>query len=747
MPDLDPTSPDFYDLVVVGRGYSASTYLFTADLSWCNKILIIAGPDAWEHIVRGDGIVNHANYIYARDNPDAQINPQPIPAPRSELRDENAAIYAKSVSWLKKQKITVDEVPGVTKEIDKQTCILGSPITRPEHGTAVFQINQGDAVSVYSIEYDVWNKLPNDDWTDVQLTQNKTAKALKVVYCGGAGPHRDDYGKDKNFDLKTFLDLDGFMRDQSILPNDNSNKLIVIGPNAGLDAAVEALKRGFDLYWLIAGVEGTDPAWLSTKHYSITNTPDGSIIPTANACVVNYDYRKASLSRNQTGNGYEMSFEEAVFRRKNPHHRTHTINADYVVYATGQTPYGEEVFGQNKNPWRIGPAKVLKPILAKEQLTPIYDINQRFGQWYETALGLKDERQSKYSGLEVLGAAALSLANDRINTNTKQAYLENAYSTSPRFRLALQNGMPLNTALQELQKDAWANNTMSQSLAAYLSQQRDIPTVGQSMASILPKLYQQTLVAADQLGVIKSQIESVTGFGIIAASTDSEMWITHASNLRRSTQELKRQIKILVTDYQSADLSPLKAAISDYEETNLQFDSVNQYANDAAKQYVTLLSYKDKLSLQAEGFSPNGLAHRVNQSIYRLASAVYILCLSDHNCRNIRCLIEVSTEISTVQKWLTNLEVVFQTLTTANIQTGIALNRSDETQLAALMAARYPSIPATQWPGIAAKIISGREIYPWGYDPSQQDEINNWLSGLNKGNISPFPIKVLTPKL
>ena len=760
MPNLDPTSQDFYDLVIVGRGYSASTYLFTADLSWCRKILIIAGPDAWEHVVRGDGIVNHANYIYARDNPSARINPTPE-APegnKTTLKDENAAIIAKAVAWLQAKNITVTQHDGITTAIGKKDYLStaninrGQLVKRGNLDIYPFAIKANSSQPIYEITYNKWNALPGANWNDVAVEAQPTVTALKVVYCGGAGPHIDYYNNGK-FDKATFMDLDSFMRSNIVPTQDGNNKIVLLGPNAGVDAAVKAISKGFELYWLISGPQDSNPAWLSTKHYTTTrddqNPKTGQdAIDDANGCIVNYPKsgRPSFVGTAVPNNAnapqnapYTISFgQNEVFKRSDEDTKFTSIEVGCVVYATGQAPDKDEKSGPNDIVSRIGPAKVLEPILTSEKLTPIYDTNQRFGNWYETALGLKDKDHSPYTGLEVFGAAAFALSG---GSNVKQAFFENAGFYNNALDTSIQPEQNIGNCLKAIQNSSWNDSAHATRLYDYFNTQDSIPAVNTSMTAILPRLYLQTLLAADQLGVVKSQIEAATGFGLIAASTDTHAWIVKASALQQASQQIKNAIDGLPKPATANDLGPLKEAVEQYTTAQDDFDEVDNSVNDAAAEYIARLPKDERETLQKEGFRTDRFAFEINWAVQRLSFEVRWLSGSDERYLNQRYQQDVLKKIPSVQRQLTNLQAIFQASVTGNIQSAINFNSMDRTQLAVLLAAKYPAILAPDWRPITAQILEGRRFSPWGYAPDQIAEIETWLDAMNKGtkSVNEFP--------
>jgi len=776
MTTLDPVNdPDFYDLVVVGRGYSASTYLFTADLSWCKKILIIGGPDAWQHIVRGDGVVNHANYIYARDHPDDKTfspKAEVEGGNKEKLKDENAAILEKSVKWLIAQGVLVKNVPGITKTITKTPAILGSAITRPTKSTS---LKQGEAVNVYSITYDDWQKPLGDQGFDVTNIKEETAQTLKVVYCGGAGPQADFYNYDREtralrYDAKTFMDLDSFMRSDpdEVKPEvEGTSAIALLGPNAGVDAAVVALNRKFKLYWLISGPQDSDPAWLSTKHYAIGDETGQKAIDEANKSIVNYPKKIAGYPKDirpsftGTGNDsprkapYKITFpikkenqpvEYVQIKRRGdediPENKLKDFSVDYVVYATGQDPNAQEVIAATDKPWRIGPAKVLGPILANEKLTPIYDVNQRFGNWFECALGLKDSDRSAYTGLEVLGASALALANFARGSKVQQAYFSHTGSYIRALDSTVQPGTKTNDALKAVQNSGWNENANTIRLYDHFDRQGEIPTVATAMGAIMPKLYSQTLIAADQLGVVKSQIEAITGFDLIASSSGTDDLISKATDLRKALEEVKKQIQALRKrkDDDNPDLTQLKAAVERYNSAKRAF-KLDNAVNEKAKTYIKLLSDEDQNAIFKDGVDPDWFAFSINKAAFDVHFAILWLSWSDEDYVNKKKQDDVLKSIPQAQKWLTNLEAVFQAPITVDINSAINFNGADRTQLAVLLSALYPSIPVTNWRPITAQILEGRKVSPWGYNPDQVGKIKDWLKAMNEGekSVNEFP--------
>jgi hypothetical protein len=77
------------------------------------------------------------------------------------------------------------------------------------------------------------------------------------------------------------------------------------------------------------------------------------------------------------------------------------LGADLYVYALGQDPMA---------PMAVGDVLVTQGNIRWENLEPIYDVNQVFGEPYETVVGLQRKETNHDRGLQIIGAAAVSLA-------------------------------------------------------------------------------------------------------------------------------------------------------------------------------------------------------------------------------------------------------------------------------------------------------------------------------------------------
>lgn len=756
MPNINPNTDDkFYDLVVVGRGYSASTYLFTADLRWCKKILVIAGPDAWDKTVRGDGVVNHADYIYARDKPDSDVQP-PAPSTRTALKDENAAILKQATDWLIADGVTMsaDPTAGSVTKIEKKTYLLDAAITRyatpHENTNPVFTAAKDSAIDLYDVSFDKWTALPGNDWSNVGDGGTDMVKAMKVVYCGGAGPHANRYSDATG---AGYMDLDTFMRRTDLTEN---KKVAVIGGNAGIDAAVKALDDKLQLYWLISGPQNSKPAWLSSKHYKTEDLEGQALIDAANARIANYPKAdRFTLAGNGGGvEPYKFTFKSDITLNDNTEIGS-TLVVDYVAYAVGQDPGATDTeAGQAayQVKARIGPAAVLKPILDGEKLKPIYDINQRFGHSFETALGLRDKARSKFTGLEVVGAAAVAIANARGGSYVEQCFFETYGSSTRGLDSSIQSGVNLTNALSAIQNTTWNDRSVGTRAFDHFHDRGAVPSVADSMNAILLKLYQQSLTAADQLGTVKNQIEAINGFDIVAAASDRDEQIDFAHELLRKTEAFKQAILALQEAQAALDKKPndqkLKEAIKTalatvrsargaYWNAQETLGSIEPSANDKAEAYVKLLSEEEQEELREEGFDATKFAATVNAKIWNLVWA----SLEGDSFRSLVFQKGVLDAVPDQQRWLTNLLAIYQRPDATDVKSAVNFNSADRSQLATLLAVEYPSIKVTYWPSISLQIFENRKVSPWGYSKKQVEAIDAWLKGVNNGTkaVDEFP--------
>lgn len=675
-----------YDIVFVGRGYSIATYLYMADLQWAKKICIIGGVDAWQNVVRGDaGIVNHAVYMYGRSLEDRRSQSQ-NPTERQVLVSDNEKIIADWKQRLKKAGKQVDDIPALVTTISTEPITLTEPLERrSEDGTVVFKKDIGASITVNKLEYVEFNRPISVGYPPEKLPI--TVTALKIVYGGGAGPHtvpdflqellikEGRYSKKDNdiyitvpfldaFPESGILDLDSFMRLCGNLEKDGDKgkTVALMGPNAGIDAAIAALQYGFTLNYLLR--TNDKPFWLATKHYEIDKSTKGDqAIKAVEDCIIKYKSSgRGGLTVDQNKKSYKITYTEPNDSEKN-------INVDFIVYATGQDPKSQEillypldkrVLGERVT--RIGAARVLLPIVEKVKLKAINDVNQRFGSRESTALGLQLDGTDKYLGLEVIGAAAFALA--RANDG-------NRHWPTPLYV------------------------------------EKTDPPIDKQMLNLVKQLNQAPQVTADQLGVIRSQIEGITGFDIRGNADDGNGLSNCALSfvrfagffenpdkapfiltvlrlfLKCSTIELMKSTQIFKGIYQNT----IKELVG--EEESRRF-------GQCCDQVIENMLHIETVT------------HKDNESNFEIKDLQAFLPTARANVTDLLGFMEIIVGEKTVD-----------------------FNGMDQTGIAVLLAGRYPRLDPDNWPMIENLIIGGRRISPYGYDPVHTQAIQEWLQILN----------------
>lgn len=666
-----------YDVVLVGRGYSIATYLYMADLGWAKSICIIGGPDAWEAIVRGDaGIVNHAKYLYGRSAAERKPEPQQ-PTTREALVNDNKHIIeewvrlyqevAKEVSDLRVEYLDA----ALVVEMNTAKIVLAEGQARySSDGTLLWSAEKGDSIDIISIFYG----LLNDQKTIKEI------KALKVVYGGGAGPHTVELSeslKKTLINLKRYdqakkqivvpglgvygkpgyriMDLDSFMRYCGYLRNSKAsgkgNSVAVVGANAGIDAVIEALGLEFDLKYLLK--YGGKITWLSTEHYEIKYTNGAKksgkeAIKLVEMSIVNHIDREWEIV-GEFGPKVRIKYKIlADPKDKNSKVDEKNIDVDFLVYALGQDPGATEIMAtkDGQGVTRIGPAKVMQPILNKTALEPIYDKNQRFG--YDSqgvVLGLQLPGTTKYTGLEVIGASAVALAKGQAK---------------------------------------------------------------EKMGELCRRLNQAPLAAADQLGVIRSQVEGITGFDMRGTvktgnglSYDAEEFLQSAGFLELSLGKDKEKQKLVPAWFKSDKVFWIQSA------AELVQLSVEGFQGDYRKIIQKLVgSDMDKRFAACCNNVLDGMKK--------------ILALSDEVAIN-NTLPAIRPNVADL---LGFMEIIVGEAT-------VDFNGMDQTGLAVLFAGRYPRIDPYNWPMLEQLIIGGRRISPYGYGSAQTQDIQGFLEFLN----------------
>ena len=195
------------------------------------------------------------------------------------------------------------------------------------------------------------------------------------------------------------MDLDSFMRLSE--NTDLAGKRVVVhGPNAGIDAVERAREKGARVDWL---VRTTDPVLLDRNLLVHANEITPATEATADSMLVLRHVGDVAIAR---GEGDRPLHLTGTGLKGDP---APDLQADYYVYALGQDAEA--------------PGAVLPCLgaLARD-LEPVYDNDQVFGDAaYKTVLGLQSKGSDSSKGLVIVGAAVAQIA-----PSVSHNYLERA---------------------------------------------------------------------------------------------------------------------------------------------------------------------------------------------------------------------------------------------------------------------------------------------------------------------------------
>ncbi|EPX57632.1 type III effector HopAD1 [Cystobacter fuscus DSM 2262] len=233
--------------------------------------------------------------------------------------------------------------------------------------------------------------------------QERFYLAQKVVVGVGAGPHQRPRTMVVHQDAwNQVRDLDEFMRaNPRGAPTLGARaKVVVNGANAGIDAVERAASLGYDVTWFIGQKE---PAILPGNRLRFAPELARSAIS------VDYDIRVDPAAENRITITYKQRGNQ----------QTSTMTADRYVFALGQDPMAQGA---------VGDVLITQGGLTEQDFEPLYDVNQVYGEPFQTVLGLQVRElqaarvefknlnlpeTTSERGLLVIGAAATSLAGNK----------------------------------------------------------------------------------------------------------------------------------------------------------------------------------------------------------------------------------------------------------------------------------------------------------------------------------------------
>ncbi|HEX8700486.1 MAG TPA: hypothetical protein VF815_16675 [Myxococcaceae bacterium] len=316
--------------------------------------------------------------------------------------------------------------------------------------------------------------------------------ASKVIVGMGAGPHQ----KPRTMVIEPeaqqqVQDLDQFMRanPRSDLKPLAGKHIIVNGANAGIDAVERAACLGARVTWFIGS---TNPVILPGHRLQHA----GELAKRA----ISVDYNVEILAR-------PADTIRVVYTLKKQTTTT-TIDADVYVYALGQEPMaagavGDVLITQGNIPW--------------QELEPIYDINQVFGEPYETVVGLQRKKTNHDRGLQIIGAAAVSLAS--VTEGTRPRIPHN-------FTEQFSRELKPRRTISETRADEKQRELISQA-EAHLKNKTVVASLNAAVRQDIG-----SVVLTSQLVGVKGTVAALTGFAPEYLSGDMNPTVDNRTMLR-----------------------------------------------------------------------------------------------------------------------------------------------------------------------------------------------------------------------
>jgi len=359
--------PDIWDLIVLGRGSSARYYLTTVERELFPNILVIGLEDPWAGR-RG----------YDDSSPNDPVNKINQTADMVESFDR--------------------PVPAFTKELVDRLTFAGE--TRRIIDGIATKVVTGEVVDVDASEDEIAvpksirDKMHMRVFT-VSLKNGDTYSGKKVVVATGAGTHQEPVEvrglTKKHPDI--VMDMDTFGRKAGKFVNPENQTVFIHGPNAAIDTADTAKFQKLKVVWLVK--EGVDIPLLATGHQTY-----------AADAAKNDLKRYPAVARGTPA--FTVSVAPGALNQVSVKIGNEVIWGTLYVYGMGQDP--EEAM------------KGVIPPKLRNQLIPVYDINQRQGAPYETVHAFKLENSDWDNGFEVVGALCTQVA--RKKDGVKHTYLK-----------------------------------------------------------------------------------------------------------------------------------------------------------------------------------------------------------------------------------------------------------------------------------------------------------------------------------
>ncbi|WP_163992280.1 hypothetical protein [Pyxidicoccus caerfyrddinensis] len=413
-----PSTKKVYQLAFVGYGSSIAYYINalrqrSAEIpgfKW-SRTVIIGNKDAWEATIRGEGFINHEVHNIAQ--------------------------------WS-------DQVPRyTTKYLPRQDWVAQNS------DVLAWAVKQGAHRTGGNLLRSVSRK---GDLFALDVGGDAPVLAAKVILGMGAGPHftfpyeryvpqpapnvRQD-SEAMEFLRSRIINLDRFMLMHPENAESDKEDLTVIihGANAGIDAVQRAREHGYTVYLF----RSEEPAWLSGNRLSVSPTKsrlqldlpeDDDEENGVTEVKVSARNDKVTVSLGETKGKVQVDIE---FKEESDQESSYEV--DFYVPALGQNPMDTGAVGDVLS--RGG--------LCWDDLEPIYDKDQIFGLPYQTVLGIQVKETTYGRGLQIIGAAAESLAAVRPDEARLLKGLGEATSVQHNYReqFAFTPPIKVNETLEE----------------------------------------------------------------------------------------------------------------------------------------------------------------------------------------------------------------------------------------------------------------------------------------------------------
>ncbi len=340
MENRDGGNEDVYKLAILGSGASVADYIVNNFHSIDQENTIMIGKtQPWESERGSEGVINHPmNMIHPEYQGSELMDKEGGLAPRKDFSEELETIM---------NKITIRRNGAI------------SSVTKTGKGVKYYCIGTEEG-NVYAQNVVVGmgigkHALP-DDLEKSEEKRNNIARVENMIE-----------GK-----IPRVMNMDEFQRyiiDGTLKPRVNFNSMVISGPNAAIDVATTAIRRGINpVHWIVgnsgpAFLPGTDNVYAERAYEEARGNNERL---SNGITFLNYRYIGSNVGSTNVTVEYGVESDKK------------TITADIMVYGLG--PDVRELKNMFKSE---GEDKKVNPL----SMEAIYDINQRFNFAQEDVKG------------------------------------------------------------------------------------------------------------------------------------------------------------------------------------------------------------------------------------------------------------------------------------------------------------------------------------------------------------------------